>query len=233
MDDDAFKLLEMFQKLGTTDHDTLIQQFQQIVPDANPEAVRFYLEASNWTLQGAILSYFDNGGDAYSQQMAIFNRQKPQVAWVFKDDGMYEFTAGASFRKVWQITNTGNSAWPDGSCLNHISGSTLGGPSYIRIGPIPPGGSGDLAIQFVAPTAPGQYQGTWMMSTGGENPIHFGEPFWVIVSVSHTPIQPQFSFDLSEMSKALSFQGPQSVPPPPTTSSVFYPSNNNPQAPFH
>jgi len=230
MDDDAFKLLEMFQKLGTTDHDTLIQQFRQIVPDANPDAVRFYLEASNWTLQGAILSYFDHGGDAFSQQMALFNRQKPQISWNFKDDGLYEFTAGVSFRKVWHISNTGTAPWPDSCCLNHVSGSNLGGPNSIPIGAVQPGSGGDLAIQFVSPTNPGTYQGTWMMNSGGENPVHFGDPFWVIITVSHSPL-PQYSFDLTEMTNALSYQ--PTVVQPPSTQSVFFPSNSNPQAPFH
>ena len=51
MNDDTADLLQMFQKLGTTDHDVLIKQMQTIIPGIDPGLASFFLEASNWTLQ--------------------------------------------------------------------------------------------------------------------------------------------------------------------------------------
>lgn len=48
--DDLDALLSSFVKLGTTDHDELVQQFQTIVPAAERDVAAFFLEANNWGL---------------------------------------------------------------------------------------------------------------------------------------------------------------------------------------
>ena len=49
------------QSMGTTDHNTLIEQFCTIISGCEPEVANFFLEASSWSLQGAIASYMDSG----------------------------------------------------------------------------------------------------------------------------------------------------------------------------
>lgn len=51
MNDDTADLLQLFAKLGTTDHDELIKQMQTIIPGVDAALCTFFLEASNWTLQ--------------------------------------------------------------------------------------------------------------------------------------------------------------------------------------
>jgi len=191
--DAAEELMLMFQKMGTTDHDTLLKQFLTIIPGLDEEVARFFLEANSWTLQSAITSFFENQGNEFKRQMEMLNRQqKPQMSFEQKDDGILGYPVGTRFKKVWNIKNTGTVPWPTGTTLDHIGGDTLGAKISIPIPPLPPGEGGDLAIDFVAPQQPGEYHGSWMMCTiYRDSPIHFGEPIWVLVSVTAPP---QFGF---------------------------------------
>lgn len=71
MNDDTADLLQMFQKLGTTDHDVLIKQFQTIVPGVEPNLCAFFLEASNWTLQVTTIS---NVAHTVERNLKFFRR---------------------------------------------------------------------------------------------------------------------------------------------------------------
>jgi len=218
---DAEELLLMFQKMGTTDHDTILKQFQTIIPSVQNDVARFFLEANNWSLQNAIASFFENnGGEDPRKQL----RQTPQMSFILKDDGITQFPAGATFKKVWNIRNTGATPWPQGCTLDLVSGDPLGALTSIPIPSLGPGEGGDLCIEFRAPAAPGEYHGSWMMCTSGDNPIHFGEPFWVII----TAISPQPSFQQPTFFFANSQIHPQS---PPQFGPLFQQQLNN-QNPF-
>eukprot|EP01126_Amoeba_proteus_P035312 TRINITY_DN3556_c0_g1_i2.p1 TRINITY_DN3556_c0_g1~~TRINITY_DN3556_c0_g1_i2.p1 ORF type:complete len:218 (+),score=51.23 TRINITY_DN3556_c0_g1_i2:69-722(+) len=195
MNDDTTELLMLFQRMGTTDHDQLIKQFQTIVSEVDTATCTFFLEASNWTLQTAIASYFDttSGNENFSQQQAILNRPKPNASFVLQDDGVQFYYTDSTFVKVWQATNSGLVAWPVGCSLDFISGDILGGPSKLPAPPLPPGSTVDITLNFRTPHNPGQYAGSWMMTTGGVSPMMFGEPIWVIANVvpnPHSTIQP-------------------------------------------
>lgn len=43
------ELLSTFMAMGTSDHETLCQQFMQVV-QIDPSAAQFFLEATNWNL---------------------------------------------------------------------------------------------------------------------------------------------------------------------------------------
>jgi len=222
--------------MGTTDRDTILKQFQAIVPGVEAEVARFFLEANSWTLQNAIASFFENNGDEIKKQIAFLSRQKPQMAFVLKDDGLCQYLVGSHFRKVWNIRNTGPVHWPQGCTLDHVGGDTLGAQTSIPIPPLPPGEGGDLAIDFVAPGQPGEYHGSWMMCTSGDTPVHFGEPLWVIVSAVAPP-QPQFGFGVTGFQQPTFLFNPQqpTIPQqpqqPPQFGTLFQQQLNN-QNPF-
>jgi len=186
---EAEELLLMFQKMGTTDHEQLIKQFQTIIPSAETDISRFFLEANNWSLQNSIASFFENNGTELKN--LILRRQPPQMSFSLKDDGVFQYLVGTPFRKVWHVRNTGSVPWPQGCTFDHMGGDSLGVIPSIPIPSLAPGEGGDLSIDFRTPLAPGEYHGYWMMCTSGENAIHFGEPFWVIISAIAHP-QPSF-----------------------------------------
>jgi len=49
--DDLDALLNQFVRMGTRDHDELVNQFCTIIPSAEADIARFFLEANGWTLQ--------------------------------------------------------------------------------------------------------------------------------------------------------------------------------------
>jgi len=189
MDDDTLGLLSMFQKMGTTDHDELMMQFQKIIPTATTELAHFFLEASSWNLQMAILSYIDHIGDQekVSQQMAVLNRPKPSAVFSLKDDGVPGYFTDISFVKEWSVTNNGTVTWPEGCSLDFVGGDQLGGPQKVTAAALPPGVTTSIALNFRTPSRPGQYAGSWMMTTTGAHPMMFGEPIWVVVNVAQNP----------------------------------------------
>jgi len=230
---EAEELLLMFQKMGTTDHDTLLKQFQTIIPGVDPDIAKFFLDANSWILQNAIASFFENNGDDVKKQIAVLNRQPPQMIFSLKDDGIVQYLIGSPFKKVWHVRNSGNAPWPQGCTLDHVGGDPLGAAPSIHIPSLGPGESGDMAIEFKTPLAPGEYHGSWMMCTSGDNPIHFGEPFWVIVSAVAPvpqPHNPSFGFQQPTFFFGNASQ-PSQQQPAPQFGQLFQQQLNN-QNPF-
>jgi hypothetical protein len=191
MNDDADSLLSMFSRMGTTDHDVLIQQFQQILPGTANEVADFFLSASDWVLAHAISAYFDNaGGQDMSAQLKLLNRPKPMATFQLQDDGVIQYPADTSFSKQWIVTNSGNIPWPASCTLEYITGDQLGGPRSMPAPALVPGQTIDVSLTFRTPSQPGDYAGSWQMSTNdGEHSTMFGEPIWVCVSVIANPNQ--------------------------------------------
>ena len=46
-----FMRTRLAQSLGTSDHNTLIEQFIAVIPACPPEMAEFFLEANSWSLQ--------------------------------------------------------------------------------------------------------------------------------------------------------------------------------------
>ncbi|KJE89742.1 hypothetical protein CAOG_01172 [Capsaspora owczarzaki ATCC 30864] len=120
MGDDANDLLLMFQSMGTSDHDTLLQQFRIILPDADEESCRFFLEANNWSLQSAVASYFDSAGSG------VITRQQQS------DAEMAAIEHGA--QRAFQGMHLGNGFdHPAGGAYPHHDGAVIDGYQALQL----------------------------------------------------------------------------------------------------
>lgn len=70
---------------------------------------------------------------------------------------------GRPFTKVWRVQNSGTCAWPNGSVWFFAAGHQMGGPNSVSVPSALPGQIADIAVNLVAPTAPGQYTGYWSL----------------------------------------------------------------------
>lgn len=100
--------------------------------------------------------------------------------------------AGATFKKVWRIKNTGTCPWNSSWKWVYMSGDLLGGATVYNFPqPVAPGDTVDVPVLFTAPTDSGQYQGFWKIQSPwglvfGDSDS--GNAFWVdIVVGSGTP----------------------------------------------
>lgn len=92
--------------MGTTDHGTLVDQFSQIIPDCGEGIPQFFLEASNWNLQAAIMSYFDYGGgqQGVSSNVMATMPEAELVDDVTVGDGE-DIPPNVVFQKTWRLRN--------------------------------------------------------------------------------------------------------------------------------
>ncbi|KAJ2799287.1 hypothetical protein H4R20_004499 [Coemansia guatemalensis] len=89
-----------------------------------------------------------------------------------------------NFVKIWSVANMGNSEWPEGTMLVHISGEpaiaerkkavpVVVGKRYEQVG---------IAVDLVAPSSPGRYVSQWrLMAPDGR---YFGAGLWCTVVVN-------------------------------------------------
>lgn len=70
---------------------------------------------------------------------------------------------GVGFTKVWRVQNSGTCAWPNGSVWFFAAGHQMGGPNAVPVPSALPGQTVDIAVNLIAPTAPGQYTGFWSL----------------------------------------------------------------------
>lgn len=99
---------------------------------------------------------------------------------------------GKSFEKIWRLKNTGTCTWTTAYSLVFDSENIMGAsPSKQLTVSVPPGGSIDMAITFIAPTVNGEHRGLWKLRN--DKGLIFGlgsdadKPFWVLVVVGPTP----------------------------------------------
>jgi hypothetical protein len=100
--------------------------------------------------------------------------------------------AGNSFLKIWTLENAGSCTWTTAYKLTFFGGELMGASPEIGLQTsVLPGGSVDLAIDLIAPTSPGTYQGFWRLrNTEGD---YFGigpsgdQSFWVKIIVPAPP----------------------------------------------
>ncbi|MEW6400395.1 MAG: NBR1-Ig-like domain-containing protein [Chloroflexota bacterium] len=101
------------------------------------------------------------------------------------------FRAGAAFTKTWRLTNIGACTWTTRYKVVYLSGSQMGAPASVNL-PVDvlPGQTVDISVNMTAPTAPGRYIGSWVLSN--EAGVTFGigasaaNPFWVDINVVET-----------------------------------------------
>jgi hypothetical protein len=87
-----------------------------------------------------------------------------------------------SFNKIWTIKNIGTCTWSTGYSLTFVSGSQMSGAATTISSSVPPGGSIQIAVAMVSPSADGAYTGYWrMMNASG---VKFGGTVTVVIKVS-------------------------------------------------
>jgi len=204
--------------MGTTDRGELVQQFQAIVPGVDDAICQFFLEANNWTLQNALVSFFEESGGAdVAKQIKLLSTPKPHMGFLLKDEP-HSVPCNQQFIKLLHIHNTGPTPWPATVTLEHVNGDKFGAPSSIRVGSLQPNQGIDIPLELYSPSNPGEYAGSWMCCTnGGDVSIMFGEPIWIVVRVEA---------NLNQMQ-----QNPWGSGIP--NSFNFAPQNQNQQIPVH
>jgi hypothetical protein len=89
---------------------------------------------------------------------------------------------GSRLVKAWRMRNEGRSAWPEGTRLAFVGGELLGAPEAgVPVPAVAPGATVDIAVPFVAPSAPGRYQSYWRLATADGQ--RFGHRLWADVFV--------------------------------------------------
>ena len=105
-----------------------------------------------------------------------------------------QITAGSTFRKIWRLQNIGSCTWTSGYRLAYSHGDNMNAPNNLSItsGSVPPGGMVDVAVDLVAPSTAGTYQGDFMIRTPEGYVFGIGgnasQSFWVriVVTVNNT-----------------------------------------------
>jgi hypothetical protein len=95
---------------------------------------------------------------------------------------------GEAFLKVWTLKNSGTCTWTQEYRLAFYGGERMNGPAELSIlKSTSPGASIDLAIDLIAPTTPGTYQGFWRLRNAQGTYFGIGpggdQSFWVKILV--------------------------------------------------
>jgi len=88
---------------------------------------------------------------------------------------------GQKFVKIWRMRNEGNAPWSEHTTLAFMGGDPLSAPRVVLIGSVAPGVEMDIAVDMVAPSAPGRYVSYWRLC--GPDGVSFGHRLWVEVVV--------------------------------------------------
>lgn len=100
---------------------------------------------------------------------------------------------GQVFTKIWRLKNAGTCTWTKAYTMALFSGEPMSAPQSVPLPKeVPPGQEVDIAVDLVAPTTPGTYQGNWKLRNAsgvwfGIGP-NGGSPFWVKIIVSGVTI---------------------------------------------
>ena len=171
-------LLAAFQSANISDRESLVAQFGQIMGTDNNTA-QFFLEASDWNVETALNAFLSSVGHSSN----IMTSTVPQAA--FLGDAyvttLRQFQPGEHIQMVWNINNSGASAWPPEASLVLVDGSVEASQKVFPTGPIQPGQTFSANVVLSAPNAPGQYPSTWRMQY---NQGYFGEQICVIIGVA-------------------------------------------------
>ena len=96
-------------------------------------------------------------------------------------DGMV-LVPGQAINKTWRVRNTGSCPWTEDDQLIFTRGEMASSTKAIAVPALPVGGTVDLTVPILVPTAPGQHSGEWQFRNK-EGTI-FGTPLTVVVNVS-------------------------------------------------
>lgn len=102
------------------------------------------------------------------------------VADVTVPDGTV-LAANQSFNKIWRLSNPpGGCTWSSGYQFVFVSGSAMTSSGAVAVPNTPAGGTADILVPMTAPSAPGNYSGSWRLKSAS------GALFGVTVSVKIT-----------------------------------------------
>jgi hypothetical protein len=95
---------------------------------------------------------------------------------------------GEAFVKIWELENVGTCTWSEDYELVFLRGDQMDGPDTMAIDQeVLPGDSIQIAVDLVAPTSSGEYQGNWLLSDEEGNTFGVGSSakssFWVKIEV--------------------------------------------------
>ena len=94
-----------------------------------------------------------------------------------------------TFRKGWQVRNTGTCTWDSKYYVNFVSGTQMNGQPTAIQGSVSPGSLYDIYVDLVAPSTPGRYDADWQMFN--RQNLGFGQRLWVAIEViGPTPVPP-------------------------------------------
>jgi hypothetical protein len=102
---------------------------------------------------------------------------------------------GEAFVKIWRLQNVGTCSWTQEYTLTFFGGDRLGAPSTFPLTTVvPPGETADLAVDMIAASEEGTYQGFWRLANPegelfGIGP-NGGESFWVKIIVEISLVTP-------------------------------------------
>jgi len=91
------------------------------------------------------------------------------------------FAAGQTFDKVWRLRNSGTCAWGTGYQFVFLSGTAMTTNTVVNVPATAAGATVDLKVPMTAPTAPGNYTGTWQLRA--PNGTFFGTRVMVVINV--------------------------------------------------
>ena len=87
--------------------------------------------------------------------------------------------SGQAFTKTWKVSNTGTCAWTAAYQIIFLSGDIMGGKATAIGKAVGPGASADISVALTAPTAAGNYTGTWRLSNASAQA--FGTGLTVVI----------------------------------------------------
>ncbi|XP_033217192.1 protein ILRUN [Belonocnema kinseyi] len=171
-------LLQQFSCMGTTDKDDLVKQLQRLLAgnQLNETTATFFLDMNNWNLQAAICSYLDFEVPHKLPSMALLCDST-----IGEGESVPPNT---KFQKSWNIQNSGTETWPEGICLKHTGGITMGDCVSVPVPQLPPKDTMELSVILTSPTELGVFQSKWRMMTSTGS--YFGDIIWVIITVSES-----------------------------------------------
>jgi hypothetical protein len=88
---------------------------------------------------------------------------------------------GEAMEKKWEVENSGTCNWISGYTLRLVAGGSLGANPEQALYPALAGSKVTIQINFLAPTAPGNYKSAWQAYGLDDKP--FGEVIYIQIEV--------------------------------------------------
>ena len=112
------------------------------------------------------------------------------------------FSPGATFTKIWRVSNIGACEWTPDYALVFASGDRMGGVSAVFLPHrVLPGEQVDLQVTLTAPGVPGLYRSNWLLRSPAGEQFGIGadaaQPLWVQIQVAQLPPAPRGAYDFA------------------------------------